>query len=254
MDLGTRILIICLAALLASGLVPMPAPAPAQAEPVAPPETEAPAPPPTVGVTEMEDVSSTDWFYTYVRLGFRHGFLHGTDGRFEPNRVLTRAEFITILGRLHQALGGLLGRADDSLFELYTDITAEAFYLPYLFWSTAQGLVEADEYDRFRPGDSIRREEMALILARYLDVFRLHPHFEDIAQERPSYADWEDIAPWAYHEAHLLQNYGLMHGIHVPGGTPGVYLFRPDGSTLRGEAAAIFARLFNQVFEAPAAV
>ena len=250
MELGLRIFIIYLAALLAAGLVSPAESLPEASPPPEVPGTFVPIPPAPSDDTidEMADISPADWFYAYVRLGYEHGFLRGTDGRFDPSREITRAEFITILGRLHLALGGI---DYGELLIPYTD-TEETFYTPYLTWATHLDIVQGDEFGRFRPNDVIRRDEMAVTLGRYIEAYDLYESLEHAFEDRGLYADWEEIAPWAYHEAHLLRNHGIMHGMRPPGAAPDIYLFRPETSALRCEAAAIFARLFVIIFDATA--
>jgi len=264
MSLILRIITILLAALLAAGLVPLPEftedsfrpPADSGAQIQRPerpvPPLELPMPP---DVRMARDVSPTDWFYPYVRIGYRHGFFRGADDRFEPLREITRAEFVTILGRMHTALGGLvdydLGEFD--LEDYYIDITSD-YYTSYLAWATALEIVAPDDGNRFRPDVPIRREEIAAMLAHYIGAYDLHGHFEDVYEDRGLFADWEDVSPWAYHEVQLMRNYHIMLGTRPEGAPPGAYWFLPDTATPRGEAAAIFARLFLLIFDAAATV
>ena len=245
MDLGMRILAICLAALLAAGLFPLPEPPP----PPPRPPIELPAPP-GVGI---EDVSPDDWFYEYIRIGYRYGFLQGTHGRFEPNRAVTRAEFITMLGRLHSALGGHVIH-DGPFDNPFSDTRANAFYFPYLLWAAELRIVEGDEQNRFRPNERLRREEMAVILVHYIYAYALDTHFDETDEEREPYADWEEIAVWAYFEAHLIRDFGLMHDIHESVDESDLYRFRPEAPALRAEVAVIFARIFTLVSDATVAV
>ena len=198
----------------------------------------------------LADALPTDWFYPYVQFGYQHGFLTGADRGFEPWRTVTRAELITMLGRVHVALGGeLLG--EDAPPLLYTDVAENAFYIPYLTWATERGIVQGDFEGHFRPNDPLTREALALILVRYVDSYGLYhylwPHFE----ERGTYGDNDLISTWARREAHLLRNWGFMHGSPGENPQPGVYFFRPGDPALRAEAAVILVRLFGAAEEHP---
>jgi len=201
-------------------------------------ETEVPA----ADLSGMDDVSPDDWFYVYVRVGYRHGFLHGQDGKFEPNRSITRAEFITILGRLHRALGGYV--------EYEASPAAEAFHTPYLRWANELDLIEGNEHGHFRPDEPILRAEIAVILMRYLNVYSLYDHFLDQYEHHSeNFADADEIPSWAVSPARLLRNFGIMQGIHNPEDPEGVYYFLPDDEAIRSEAATIFARMFITIFD-----
>jgi hypothetical protein len=50
---------------------------------------------------EFKDVSTSDWFYQYVKNVYDKGIMTGTsDDTFEPNRPVTRAELATVISRL----------------------------------------------------------------------------------------------------------------------------------------------------------
>ncbi|MCL2569516.1 MAG: S-layer homology domain-containing protein [Oscillospiraceae bacterium] len=249
-----RLASLCLAITLIAGSLPLPDLPSGTGPP--PPGIESLTPRPPGGPSSpgdgMEDVRPTDWFYRYVRLGIRHGYLRGADGgRFEPFRQITRGEFITMLGRTHAALGGEIHYEwDYGPTLIYTDINPYGFYIPYLLWATDIGIVQGDMENRFRPNVPITREELALITVRYIDTYALYNYLWDRFQERGLYSDEALIAPWAWREAHLLRNFGFMEGSPGINPQPGVYHFRPRDPTLRLEAAAILGRLFEAQYEA----
>ena len=271
MGIGFRLASICLAVTLAAGsLLTPPDPAdwgdfsperPGVAVPApSPTPTPTPAPtpptPPTPG-TGMEDVQASDWFYRYIRTGVRHGFLQGNNNRFEPRRAITRAEFVTMMGRMHSALGGVVRHdwGPGGVPTLpYTDIDRTAFYIPYLVWATELEIVQGDAEGRFRPNAPMTRQELATILVRYIEAYDVENHLRDQFYDLGQYYDWELIAPWARAAAHLLRNYNLMHGSRGLRDEPGVYFFRPEDEALRLEAGVILVRLFAAVFDGRVAV
>lgn len=52
------------------------------------------------------DVKETDWFYANAKLCYETGLMNGTDVGFEPNKVLTQAECVTLAARLGSTLRG----------------------------------------------------------------------------------------------------------------------------------------------------
>jgi|GEM_PF-2220297 len=250
MHIGTRLLTFCLAVSIVAGLVPLPDPSPElpplePPPPIASPVPVAPAPPlqQLPGTGMLHDIRPSDWFFHYVELGALHGFIQGYDGRFAPQRATTRAEFITMLGRLHLALGGQLREGQP--MPPFVDISSDQFFIPYLTWAFSLGAVHPDFEGRFRPEAAISREEVATLLARYIEAHSLLDHFADNRADLGRYADWENISDWAVYAAHLLRNLGLMHGSRGIYDVPGVYYFRPQDETLRQEVFAILGRLFE---------
>ncbi|MCL2563440.1 MAG: S-layer homology domain-containing protein [Oscillospiraceae bacterium] len=258
MGIGFRIASLCLAFLCAAGLAPQPDLSGWNTSPppiTAPTPTPEPPAPQTPG-TGLEDVSSADWFYEAVRTGVRHGYIRGGgSNRFYPQRAITRAEFVTMLGRMHIALGGrVVYDWGAGQRPAYTDVTPGAFYMPYLTWATELEFVHADAQQRFRPDAPLTREEMAVILVRYILLYEVYEHFDEDDWDEPArYADGDDISAWAYNEAHLLLMFDIMHGTARPGTNPVVYDFRPGADALRLEAAVVLANLFNMAFDTPEA-
>jgi len=254
--LGLRFATLGLILTLIAGMVPVPdddhwTPPPPPQETVRPSPTPRPTPPPAVPGAALEDVRPDDWFYLYIRLGVRHGFLQGSNNRFEPHRAITRAELITMLGRMHESLGGTVRynwREEPHL--PYTDLPQDAFFYPYILWAAIFGIVEGDAENLFRPHAPVTREEFAVTLARYIGAYELEDLLKDRYSDHGLYTDWEDIAIWAYHEVHFLRNLDLMQGTPAPQLGDGAYLFRPQAHARRFEAAVILARLFEAVFEA----
>ena len=109
------------------------------------------------------DVSPDDWFYHNVMHGIHWGLIVGVDGGyFEPNRYITRAEFITMLGRLHEIWNDPIGTP-----------AVGAFYEHYLEWAAEIGLIQGDRNGDLMPNALITHEQMAVIIHRYVKLFEL---------------------------------------------------------------------------------
>jgi len=172
----------------------------------------------------MEDVSPGDWFYRHVTNGFRFGLIEGVDdGRFEPYRNVTRAEFITMLGRLHEYGNETIG----------TPGVGE-FYTRYLDWAVELGIIQGNEYGDLMPDAYITHEQMSVIVFRYLDAFRLWwCVLPDAGMLPPVFGDRPLISPWALTAARTLGERQL--GVSRPGFDG---FFRPQDNVIRAEALA----------------
>jgi len=190
----------------------------------------------------LQDVAPSDWFFPYVELGVLHGFIRGNNGAFAPGRATTRAEFITLLARMHEALGGHLAISVEH--PPFADVSTDHFVAPYLAWAFEIEAIHPDAEGQFRPGASISREEVAAIVAHYLEFYELDSLFPTTDEDFGLYADWEEIAPWALYGAHFLWNAGLMHG--TQGEEDQVY-FHPKAEILRREVFAIISRVFRAI-------
>jgi len=182
-----------------------------------------------VFAVDMEDVSPDDWFYHYVRDGRDLGLIVGTseeEFRFEPHRNMTRAEFVTLLGRLHELrINAIDVPADDT------------FYGRYLAWAVDLGIVHGNEHGDLMPYAPLTREQMAVIVDRYIHIFRISMPWQ-ISPPILDPSDSADISDWASSAVYRLSGYSLLYDTTVSGWT-----FRPQAHVPRTEAVAILMRL-----------
>lgn len=167
----------------------------------------------------------THWAYpaiTYVKEG---GLMLGNEyGEFTPNFPLTRGMFVTILGRLSGVAAGETPSG-------FGDIPAGHYAAPYAAWARETGVMQGVEDGLFGVDQTLTRQQMAVALARYA-AFR---GAQAPAFDLSSYADWEDIAPWAADGVAACSALGLLNGAEGR--------FDPAAPTTRAMGAAILQRL-----------
>jgi hypothetical protein len=185
------------------------------------------------------DVSSGDWYYSYVTDLAGKGILNGStnpDGSssFRPNGSVTRSEFAAILAR---ASGESV--YDYSGTSSFYDVASDNWASPYIEWANANGIASGSG-GAFRPQAKITRQEMAAM------IFRFSSH---IGKALPpvnapaSFTDAASIASWAVQPVRDLQIAGIIGGIANADGT---YLFNPLGSATRAEAAKMISVLLSK--------
>ena len=110
----------------------------------------------------FQDVPSDHWANEAVQYVYEEGLMDGVGPTtFAPGGALTRAMFVTILGRQD-------GVAEDSQGENpFTDVADGQWYTPYVTWAAQEDIVGGYGDNRFGPTDPITREQMAAILYRY---------------------------------------------------------------------------------------
>ena len=110
----------------------------------------------------FQDVPSDHWANEAVQYAYDEGLMDGVGPTtFAPGGTLTRAMFVTILGRQD-------GVAEDSQGENpFTDVADGQWYTPYVTWAAQEDIVGGYGDNRFGPTDPITREQMAAILYRY---------------------------------------------------------------------------------------
>lgn len=148
------------------------------------------------------------------------------DGTFRPNSNVTRAEAVSMIGRLLE--GG-----EGSSLQTFKDV-------PSNFWATYDinraynaGILKEKRGEAFRPNDKITRAELAFILAH-----------EVKPQERSVTTSFTDTRNhWALNSIQRLASSQVVKG--YPDGT-----FRPDSYVTRAE----LVKMLNNTFSLSGAV
>ena len=106
-------------------------------------------------VLPFKDVGAKKWFYDAVKYVYDGGLMNGTSSdKFEPNGQLSRAMFITILGRL--------AGAEQKESNVFPDIKKNSWYSGYVGWAVEAGVVKGYDDGTFKPNKSLSRQEMAV--------------------------------------------------------------------------------------------
>ncbi len=149
-------------------------------------ETPAIADEPAEPEIPFVDAAPGDPYYTAIVYAFKSGLMKGiSDTEFGPSGTLTRAMFVTILGRLD-----MIDPADyaDCPFEDCEPL-GDWDYLPYVAWAAEKGIVLGFGDGTFRPFDSVTNEQAVLMLRRYADYLGRETVAPEIA--------YEGASPWA---------------------------------------------------------
>ena len=186
---------------------------------LAPAEGESPAP------VTFSDVNRDHWAFEAVSEAAGAGIFQGVSAdTFQPQGTLTRAMFVTVLGRL----AGAEGIDGDTGF---ADVEEGSWYAPYVKWASELGIVTGVSEDCFDPQGAITREQMAVMLSRFLEV--CEPGVLAQVSGLP-FDDQTAVSSWAQEAVRTLASNGLMLG---DGDS-----FDPQGLATRAEAAALVSR------------
>lgn len=173
----------------------------------------------------FDDVLRIDDYYSAVKYVYDHGLFNGVSStKFAPDATLTRAMYVTVLGRLCGV--------DTSLYTVsaFDDVAEGMWYTPYVEWASEIGLVNGVGGGRFDPNGEITREQMIKItagLGAYLGA--------GVDEETEIlYTDRERISDWARES----MEYGAANGLIENSGE-----LVPQAKASRAEAAVIVAKL-----------
>ena len=185
------------------------------------------APAPTM---TFPDVRSGDWYYDAVKYNFERGYITGySNGTFGPANNIQRQDFALILARI--------AGADLSAYEGknggFSDVPTNAYYSAAVAWAKDRGIVTGYSADNFGVGTYISREQICIMLCRYLGG----EASGDVDTILNAYSDGGNTSPWA--KAGVA--WAIENGIVGNAG-----YINPIGNAGRAEVAQIIYNMANK--------
>ena len=150
------------------------------------------------------------------------GVISGTgNNKFEPKRPINRAEFAKLVV---EVLGeNIVSKGTD----MFSDVDSLAWYADYVGKAAAKGLIKGDN-GKYRPGDVITRNEVAVILHRMQN--EVAPTNTAI-----SFKDAASVPAWANNAVAFAVEKGLVNGYEDN-------TFKGNNPITRAEAAVVLFR------------
>lgn len=263
-----------------------------------------------VSVSDFNDVSSSDWFYSDVSYVVSKGMFNGiSTTQFAPEATMTRGMFVTVLGRygkvsappvtddssgritktevrmrdkpstaegssvlaildkdtIVEIIGKTTG-TDNASYQWYnirhngrtgyvredlmttiassgslSDVAADAYYAPYVYWAVNEGIAEKTGESTFSPDAAITREDICYMLYNYANSRNL----KLTATLNPApFTDSASISSSRSTAVTALQRCGIING--YPDGR-----FLPKNSANRAEVSAFVVRFINTISYKP---
>ncbi|MGM9937885.1 MAG: S-layer homology domain-containing protein [Candidatus Ornithomonoglobus sp.] len=196
-----------------------------------PHKTRAPEITPTPVPDIFEDINSSG-AKAEIETAVRNGWFNGIDDtRFGPHEELTRAMFITVLGRFCG------GEASIDAENLFSDVVETEYYFPYVLWAHNNGIISGTGDGLFEPHSTLTREQMAVILYNFVNC-------QGIALKSGAgitFADADEMSDWAADAVNALVKSGLI-------GTSD-RVFAPKKAVTRVDAVVVLCRLDEMIEE-----
>ena len=185
------------------------------------------APAPTMS---FPDVTDGDWYYDAVKYNFERGYITGySNGTFGPSNNIQRQDFVLILARIAGAnLSAYEGQNGG-----FSDVPTNAYYSAAVAWAKDKGVVTGYSADNFGVGTYITREQISLILCRYLNG-SASGNVDAILN---AYSDGGNTSPWAKAGVAWAVENGIIGNSD--------YL-NPNGNAGRAEVAQIIYNMSNK--------
>ncbi len=176
------------------------------------------------------DVRSGDWYYDAVKYNFERGYITGySNGTFGPANNIQRQDFVLILARI--------AGVDLSTYEGqnggFSDVPTNEYYSAAVAWAKDRGIVTGYSADNFGVGTYITREQISLILCRYLGG----EASGDVDTILNAYPDGGNTSSWAKAGVAWAVENGIV-------GNAGY--INPIGNAGRAEVAQIIYNMANK--------
>lgn len=182
--------------------------------------------------TDFTDVAATEWYYSPVDYVVKQGYFAGTSATtFSPAASMTRGMFVTVLARFDGA------EVDNTKTTTFADVAAGEWYTGAVAWAVENGLVSGMSESSFAPNQSVTRQQMAAILAKYIAYYK-EKNGTTLAENGSvkTFTDAAQIDAYAKDAVALCCGYGIISG--YPDGS-----FGPTGTSTRAQVASVIQRL-----------
>lgn len=178
----------------------------------------------------FSDVEEKDWFYHAVQYVYEKGIMVGTSAdTFSPNTTTTRGMFVTILHRLEgtpYAAG-----------EKFADVPSNQYYANAVAWASKNGIVFGYGNSTFGPNDTITREQMAVILYRYV----LYKGYgKETTGDISAYTDADRVSSYAVEAMTWAVGSGMIIGV-------GSNQLAPRDGATRAQVAELMMRFCDSI-------
>ena len=177
----------------------------------------------------FSDISSVPWAHESITSLCKMGVINGVEeGKFDPDGNITREQFVKMA-----VLGfGIDGAESGVAFE---DIKSDQWYSRYIYSAVNSGVILGVSESRFGLGESITRQDAAVILERIAKRSG-----KEIPADGEAFADDAQIAQYAKESVYALKSAGILSG--MPDGS-----FSPNGALSRAQAAKMIYGLITNM-------
>lgn len=180
---------------------------------------------PDVEKAPFNDVENIAWAKDYINTLYKEGVISGDgDGKFHPNRQVTREEFLKML---IEALKIDVASKEAAEFD---DCDANAWYYPYVQIASSNKITKGINRKNFGIGQNITRQDMAVLLSKALAVKNVTAIESDYV-----FDDDNKIGDYAKSDVSKMYSLGMISGM-------GNGTFAPQEFTTRAQAAVIIGR------------
>ncbi|WP_246362192.1 S-layer homology domain-containing protein [Paenibacillus alba] len=173
--------------------------------------------------------SISNWAMEAINEASQKAFIDGSNGKFNPQATITRAEFTKILV-------GVLGidvKTDPTIN--FKDVSQNEWFYPYVNAAYKAGFITGFTDDQFNPDEKLTREQMAVIIVKALGI--------QAAGQTSALADMDQVSDWAKADVQTVIARQLMSGWDNR--------FQPSDEVTREMATVVAMRAYHDKKDHP---
>lgn len=180
---------------------------------------------------QFTDIQGGEWFYDAIDYVYQNELFSGVDDdKFAPKSKMTRAMFVTVMGRLAEQMGEKTTGYTSS----FTDVPSGVWYSDYIAWASAKNIVGGYNDSTFGTNDLVSREDMAVLLVRFANYMKI-----DLPKgDEKTFSDTSAAANYATEAIGIAAEAGIINGYDDGS-------FLPKRTSQRAEVAQVFYNLGN---------
>ena len=172
------------------------------------------------------DLDPTPWAEDAINHMAGLGLVKGVGGhKYDPIDSMTRGALATVLYRLSQ------GKADYNV--TFQDVAQGKYYTEGVAWAARVNVVTGYSEDIFAPDDTITREQLAVMLARYAKLIGMDTTADTAALDQ--FVDGDNTGDWAVNGMAWCVEQGILQG-------KGADNLDPTAKITRAEVAVMLDR------------
>lgn len=160
----------------------------------------------SVSFRDIDDSYAKDAIINLQRTGIVAG---EGEGKFYPQRVITRAEASKIIVLA-------LGLEQDLISaHAFKDVPKDSWYAGFVGALVKAGIIQGTSANTFSPQDQVTREQLAVLFIRALSL-----HTQSVEEkDYKAVSDWNSVSDWAKSSIQIALHIGFIKGIDNANGT-----------------------------------
>lgn len=203
----------------------------------------------------FDDITSHAWGRDILETMYSKGYMRNElQGLFVPNKDISRGEFTTILVKAFDIPLNYSGTGTFNDVQRYNSFANPLYDYKYIETAARVGIVRGTEGGRFRPEDSITRQDAAVMIARAAELKLNADSAKVDANLNKLFTDAGNIDTYAKASVEATAKEGYIEGIEnvlLSGQKNKTYRFDPTESFSRVQAAAVLERILKKQKKLP---